>query len=118
MVSTSPTHIDIQTPLSPVSLPSSPKVILFEPLPRPPCASWHKKIWHSPEQIPPNVGSSPQAQLNSQPSFSNQATLSLKSETFNIGVSAFAFITFLPYGSFYTTENLGYSFRNQEDYGT
>jgi len=65
---------------------------VFPPLPRPPWPPSHRKIWHSPEQTPPKVGSSPQPQLNSQPSFSNHSTLDLKSETFNIGVSPFAFI--------------------------
>jgi hypothetical protein len=50
------------------------------------------KISHSPELTAPNVGGVPQSQLFFQPHFSNQAKLAEMSDTFNIGVTFFAFI--------------------------
>src|SRR5262245_17657154 len=86
--STSSTQIDIQTPLSPAS--PWPFVVGSATLRPPPCAPWHRKISHSPEQTDPNVGGLLQSKPFFQPSFSNQAKLSTMSETFRIGVTAFA----------------------------
>src|SRR6185295_2528256 len=90
MASTSSTQIDIQTPLSAVSSPPGPKVILTPPLPRPPWAPWHRKISHAPEQTAPKVGGSPHSQPFFHPSFSNQRKLSAMFETFKIGVNPWA----------------------------
>src|SRR5882762_2350494 len=90
--STSSTHTDIQTPLSAVSSPSGPNVDVFAPLPRLPCPPWQRKISHSPEPTAPKVGGVPQSQHFLQPHFPNQAKLAAMSETFSIGVIAFAFI--------------------------
>src|SRR4051794_1600820 len=78
----------IQTPLSPAS--PCPLVVGRPLLPRPPCAPWQRKISHSPEQTAPKVGGLPQSKPFVQPSFSNQAKLSMMSETFRIGVTACA----------------------------
>src|SRR5262245_32610466 len=80
--------MDIQPPLSPAS--PWPFVVGSALFPRPPCAPWQRKISHSPEQTDPNVGGLPQSKPFFQPSFSNQAKLSTMSETFRIGVTAFA----------------------------
>src|SRR5262249_14751791 len=90
--STSSTHTDIHAPLSPVSSPSTWNVVVFVPLPRPPCAPTHKKISHSPEPTAPNVGGVPQSQSFFHPHFSNHAKLAAISDTFNIGVIPFAFM--------------------------
>src|SRR5229473_1013612 len=90
MASTSSTQIDIQTPLSEVSSPSSPNVVGTSLLPRPPCPPSQRKISHSPEQTPPKVGGSPQSHPFFHPKRSNQAKLSRMFETFRIGVSRFA----------------------------
>src|SRR5882672_11763547 len=90
--STSSTHTDIQTPLSAVSSPSGPNVDAFAPLPRLPCPPWQRKISHSPDPTAPKVGGVPQSQHFLQPHFPNQAKLAAMSETFSIGVIAFAFI--------------------------
>src|SRR5262245_48240571 len=92
--STSSTHMEIHTPLSPVSFPPRLNVILSSPLPRPPCAPWQRKISQSPEQTPPNVGGLPQSQAFCHPSFSNHAKLCWMSETLSIGVSPLACIAF------------------------
>src|SRR2546428_8580486 len=42
----------------------------------------HRKISHAPEHTPPNVGGSPRSQPLVQPSFSNQAKLAWRLETF------------------------------------
>ncbi len=91
--STSSTHTDIHAPLSPASSPSTVKVVVFAPLPRPPCAPAQRKISHSPEPTAPNVGGVPQSQHFLQPHFSNHAKLAAMSDTFNIGVTCFAFIS-------------------------
>src|SRR5712672_3165535 len=90
--STSSTHIDIQTPLSPLSSPLGPNVIREAPLPRPPCPSSHRNISQVPEQTPPNVGGCPQSHPFVHPSFSNHLKLCWMLETFKMGVSLFAFI--------------------------
>jgi hypothetical protein len=64
----------------------------FVPLPRPPWPPWQRKISHSPEPTAPKVRGVPQSQHFLQPHFSNQAKLAEISETFNIGVMAFAFM--------------------------
>src|SRR5688572_24667377 len=84
--------MDIQAPLSPVSSPFGPNVLLCAPLPRPPCAPSHRKISQSPEQTPPNEGGLPQSQAFVHPSFSNHAKLCSMFETFRIGVKRLAFI--------------------------
>src|SRR6266700_5575424 len=90
--STSSTHTDIHAPLSPASSPSTVKVVVFSPLPRPPWAPWQRKISHSPDPTAPNVGGVPQSQHLLQPHFSNQAKLAVMSDTFNIGVRPLAFV--------------------------
>src|SRR5262249_33799568 len=49
-----------------------------------------------PEQTEPNVGGLPQSKPLVQPSFSNQAKLSMMSDTFRIGVTACASMVVLP----------------------
>src|SRR5580692_10426163 len=88
MASTSPTQIDIQTPL----LSSASWVVGSEPFPRPPWPFRQRKISTLPEQTAPKVGGLPHWKPFVQPSFSNQATLSRKFETFRIGVTALAII--------------------------
>jgi hypothetical protein len=90
--STSSTQTDIQTPLSPASSPSFWNVVVFAPRPRPPCAPLQRKISHSPEPMAPNVGGVPESQSFFHPHFSNHAKLAAMSDTFNIGVMAFAFM--------------------------
>src|ERR1043165_10155107 len=90
--STSSIQIDIHTPLLPHSSPSGPNVISDSLLPRPPWPSSQRKISHSPEQTPPNVGGSPQPHDFSPPSFANQSKLSLMLETFRMGLILFACI--------------------------
>src|SRR5260370_40481450 len=90
--STSSTHTDIQTPLSPISPSSDPNVDVFAPLPRPPCPPWQRKISHSPDPTAPKVGGFPQSQHFLQPHFSNHAKLREMSDTFSIGVMPFAFM--------------------------
>src|SRR6266853_3446630 len=90
--STSSTHTDIQTPLSPISPSFDPNVDVFAPLPRPPCPPWQRKISHPPAPTAPKVGGAPQSQHFFQPHFSNQAKLAPMSDTFSIGVIPFAFI--------------------------
>src|SRR5262245_30695032 len=90
MASTLSTQIEIHTPLSAVSSPSGPNVILTALLPRPPCPFSHRKISQSPAQTPPKEGGLPQSQAFFHPNFSNQAKLCCMSETFNMGVSLFA----------------------------
>src|SRR5580700_4314894 len=90
--STSATHTDIHTPLSAVSSPSGPNVEVFAPLPRPPCPPRQRKISHSPDPTAPNVGGVPQSQHFFQPHFSNHAKLAAMSDTFKIGVMAFAYM--------------------------
>src|SRR6516164_3420969 len=92
MASTSSTHMDIHTPLSPHSSPEGPNVILCSPLPRPPCPPSQRKISHSPEQTPPKVGGVPHSQALIQPSFSNQAKLCWIFDTFRIGFRRFVSI--------------------------
>ena len=58
--------------------------------PRPPWSSWHRKISHSPEQTPPNVGGVPQSQPFFHPSRSNHAKLSSMFETFRMGIRPLA----------------------------
>src|SRR5437899_12725797 len=84
------THTDIHTPLSAISSPFDVNVVTFEPLPRPPCAPWQRKISHSPDPTAPKVGGVPQSQHFRHPHFSNQAKLAEMSETFSIGVTPFA----------------------------
>src|SRR5262249_33528052 len=90
--STSSTHTDIQAPLSAVSSPPGPKVAAFAPRPRLPCPPRQRKISHSPDPTDPNVGGVPQSQHFLQPHFSNHAKLAALSDTFRIGVMAFAFM--------------------------
>ena len=88
--STSSTQIDIHAPLSAASSPSGPNVRSTALRPLPPWPSWHRKISHSPEQTPPNVGGVPQSQPFFHPRRSNHAKLSWMSETFRMGVSPLA----------------------------
>lgn len=60
--------------------------------PRAPWQFWQRKISDLPEITAPNVGSSPNAQCFCQPMLSNHAKLSLRLETFNIGVTPMTFI--------------------------
>src|SRR5690242_7921137 len=92
--SASATHTDIHAPLSAVSSPPGPNVAVFAPRPRPPCPPWQRKISHSPEPTAPNVGGVPQSQSFFQPHFSNHAKLAAMSDTFRIGVTAFAFMVY------------------------
>src|SRR5881396_1649293 len=66
--------------------------VTFEPLPRPPCAPWQRKISHSPDPTAPKVGGVPQSQHFRHPHFSNHAKLAARSDTFNMGVTCFAFM--------------------------
>src|SRR5215510_12094577 len=95
--STSSTQIDIHTPFSAASSPSEPNVFVRVLLPRPPWAFKQRKISQSPEHTPPNVAGSPQSQPFCHPSFSNQAKLFWKSETFRIGVNRLASIALFSY---------------------
>src|SRR5215470_4935310 len=90
--STSSTHIDIHAPLSATWSPSSPKVAMLAPRPRPPCPSRHRKISYLPDRTAPNEGGDPHSKPFSQPHFSNHATLAAKSLTFRIGVMCVTFI--------------------------
>ena len=90
--STSSTQTDIQAPLSAVSSPCGPNVEAFAPLPRPPWPPWQRKISHSPDPTAPKVGGVPQSQHFLQPHFSNHTKLLEMSDTFNIGVTCFAFM--------------------------
>src|SRR5882724_385971 len=90
--STSSTQIDILKPPSCDSSSPMPNVAVLEPLPRPPCPSWQRKISQSPEQTPPNVGGSPQSHPFFQPSFSNHAKLSRILDTSRIGTKRWASI--------------------------
>jgi hypothetical protein len=92
--STSSTHTDIHTPLSASSSPSRVNVVVLEPLPRPPCAPWQRKMQASPEPTAPKVGGVPQSQSFFQPHFSNHAKLAAMSETLRMGVMALASIWF------------------------
>jgi len=66
--------------------------VAFAPLPRPPWPPWQRKTSHSPDPTAPKVGGVPQSQHFLQPHFSNQPKLAEISETFSIGVIAFAFM--------------------------
>src|SRR5580700_4468787 len=90
--STSATHTDIHTPLSAVSSPSGPNVEVFAPLPRLPCPPRQRKISHSPDPTDPKVGGVPQSQHFFQPHFANHTKLAAMSDTFKIGVIAFAYM--------------------------
>jgi hypothetical protein len=90
--STSSTQTDIHAPLSAVSSPSDPNVEVFVPLPQLPWPPRQRKISHSPEPTAPKVGGFPQSQHFLHPHFSNQVKLAMMSDTFNIGVMAFAFM--------------------------
>src|SRR5882762_754767 len=90
--STSSTQTDIHAPLSAVSSPPGPNVEVFAPLPRLPWPPRQRKISHSPDPPAPNVGGVPQSQHFLHPHFSNHAKLVAMSDTFNIGVMAFAFM--------------------------
>jgi hypothetical protein len=90
--STSSTHTDIHAPLSAVWSPVGPNVAVFAPRPRPPWPPWQRKISHSPDPTAPKVGGVPQSQHFLQPHFSNQVKLAAMSDTFRIGVIAFAFM--------------------------
>jgi hypothetical protein len=90
--STSSTQTDIHAPLSAVSSPPGPNVEVFVPLPRLPWPPWQRKISHSPEPTDPKVGGFPQSQHFLHPHFSNHVKLAVMSDTFNIGVMAFAFM--------------------------
>src|SRR6059058_4639126 len=92
MASTSSTHTDIHTPLSPHSSPLGPKVIGESLRPRPPWPSSQRKISHAPETTPPKAGGSPQSHPFFHPSFSNHAKLSRMLETLRMGVIRLASI--------------------------
>lgn len=91
--STLSTAIHIHTPLSAVSSPPGPNVAVFAPLPRLPWPPRQRNIWHSPDPTAANVAGFPQSQHFLQPNFSNHATLSAISDTFNIGVICLASIS-------------------------
>jgi hypothetical protein len=88
--STSSTQIDIQTPWSKLSSPSTVNVVEFAPFPRPPWPPRHRKISHSLEPTAPKLGGLPQSHNFRQPNFSNHKKLAEMSETFNIGVMCLA----------------------------
>src|SRR5262249_15726817 len=90
--STSSTHTAIRSPWSAASSPSCVNVVVLEPLPRPPCAPWQRKMHTSPEPTAPKVGGVPQSHSFFQPHFSNHTNVPAISEMLRIGVIPLAFM--------------------------